>query len=462
MSRTRRERRMLLRNRITWATACVVAVAIATISTIAWFATQHNLRTQLDETLREGQPPPRTTPAPGPRRPDLTALCSPDPVNRDLRRFLEDIQLLGSDGTTCVPTGVEPVVIEPGDLDLDDVTLRDGHTSSGAPVRVLLRPLENGDVLVVSRSLTEIQGTLTGLRNVLIVVSVLAAALVGVAARLLTRSALAPLERLTETAEEIARTEDLQTPITVSGRDEAGRLGRAFAAMTAALSESRHRQRELVNDAAHELRTPLTSLLTNVDLLILSQSTGRPLPAGQQATILNRLQAQAHEFRDLVNELVILARDERELERTPVDIPTVIDNAARRAESRARGHRFDIDHTPWLVIGDKTALERTVLNLLDNAIKFSPADSTITVRSRPGWLTVTDEGPGIPATHRQHAFDRFWRAPDARALPGSGLGLAIVADTVIAHGGSVKFATPPATRGTSVRIELPAATDQGL
>jgi two-component system sensor histidine kinase MprB len=81
----------------------------------------------------------------------------------------------------------------------------------------------------------------------------------------------------------------------------------------------------------------------------------------------------------------------------------------------------------------------------------------VTVRSAAGWLTVTDEGPGLPREHRRQAFDRFWRAPDARGLPGSGLGLAIVADTVTTLGGTARFTPSPTGRGASVRIELPPA-----
>jgi two-component system sensor histidine kinase MprB len=197
------------------------------------------------------------------------------------------------------------------------------------------------------------------------------------------------------------------------------------------------------------------SAASNIDLLARSERTGRALPAGQHTKILEQLQTQAHEFSDLVTELVVLARDERELRREPVDLAAVIDRAARRAATRASDHTFDVQHESWSVTGDAGALERTVLNLLDNAVKFSPADSTITVRSQPGWITVTDEGPGLPETHRQQVFERFWRAPGARALPGSGLGLAIVADTVAAHGGTVRFVPSPDGRGATVRIELP-------
>jgi two-component system, OmpR family, sensor histidine kinase MprB len=225
--------------------------------------------------------------------------------------------------------------------------------------------------------------------------------------------------------------------------------------MTAALAESRRRRRALVDDAAHELRTPLTSLRTNIDLLVRSDRTGRPLDPDQHTRVLEQLQDQAHEFSDLVTELVVLARDEQDLERVEVAMSVVIDRAVHRAASRARDHTFDVRHTEWSVLGDAGALERSVLNLLDNAIKFSPAGSKVTIRSEPGRLTIADQGAGLPEADRHRAFDRFWRAPGARALPGSGLGLAIVADTIRAHGGTARFENPPEGHGTSVRIELP-------
>jgi two-component system sensor histidine kinase MprB len=105
-------------------------------------------------------------------------------------------------------------------------------------------------------------------------------------------------------------------------------------------------------------------------------------------------------------------------------------------------------------VGDAGALERCVVNLLDNAIKFAPPGSAIAVESKPGRISVTDEGPGIPAHHRTHVFDRFWRAPEARVLSGSGLGLAIVADTIAAHDGRGTI-EPAGSTGTRIHIELP-------
>ncbi len=441
---------VLLRGKLALITACVVAVAIAGISVVTWLATEHNLRSQLDKSLQASLPPRMDRPpGPGERR-EFKLHCDEGLPNEGLQQVLQGIQVLSPDGTVCAPPGVDPVVTGTEDF-VGTTTFRDGVTRSGASARVLLQPLYNGDVLILSRSLAEIDDTLTALAGVLVGVAVFGALLVAGAGLWLTRRALAPMERLTETAEHIARTEDLTTPVTVSGQDEVGRLGRAFTSMTAALAESRRRQRDLVNDAAHELRTPLTSLRTNIDLLVRAERTGRPLP--QRGEVLDRLQAQSQEFSDLVTELVVLARDDRELASEPVDVAAVIDRAVKRARSRAHDHVFDVDRSEWSIVGDAGALERSVLNLLDNAVKFSPASSTITVRSRPGWLTVSDEGPGLPFEHRKSAFERFWRAPDARGLPGSGLGLAIVANIVAVHGGSVQFVPRP--RGASVRVDLP-------
>src|SRR5579863_9827191 len=108
-----------------------------------------------------------------------------------------------------------------------------------------------------------------------------------------------------------------------------------------------------------------------------------------------------------------------------------------RARPRGPGIVFDVAIEPWYVTGDPTGLERAVVNLLDNAVKFSPPGGTVTVRLREGQYSVTDQGPGIAAEDLEHVFERFWRSDSARSLPGSGLGLAIVARVAQDCGGRV-------------------------
>lgn len=447
---------MTLRGRVAAITACVVAAAVIGTGVVTWFATRHHLLAQLDQTLLDERLPTLATVHEGAAALELTdkpLLC--DPPEHRLQRFLEGIQLLRADGTGCVPDGVDGVLTTPADRAVTAVVLRNGITESGVPVRVALRPVGGGDVVAISRSLVPVDEVLSGLRALLALVCLAGVVTAGGTGLLLARRTLAPMARLTAAAEHIARTEDLTAPVSVAGRDEVGQLGRAFTAMTTALRESRQRQRELVTDAAHELRTPLTSLRTNVDLLARSERTGRAIPAGQRARIVDRLQAQAAEFGDLVGELVELARDTRELAHEEVPVADVVERAVLRARSRAADHDFAVELTPWSTTGDAAALERAVLNVLDNAIKFSPPGSTVRVRSDVGLLVVTDQGPGIPAENREQAFARFWRTPAARALPGSGLGLAIVANTVHAHRGRVRFVDPPPGWGACVHIELP-------
>jgi two-component system sensor histidine kinase MprB len=139
-----------------------------------------------------------------------------------------------------------------------------------------------------------------------------------------------------------------------------------------------------------------------------------------------------------------------------VALHDVAQNAVRRARLRGPGLHVDAVTERWYVRGDAASLERAVVNLLDNAVKFSPPDGTITVRLRDGVLTVRDSGPGIPPEDLPYVFDRFWRSPSARGLPGSGLGLAIVARTVREAGGEVRLG-PADGGGTLAWLRLPGS-----
>jgi two-component system sensor histidine kinase MprB len=208
--------------------------------------------------------------------------------------------------------------------------------------------------------------------------------------------------------------------------------------MTAALESSRDHQQRLIADAGHELRTPLTSLRANVDLLVRSNRTGRPLPAHKRDALLGSLQAQTQELTSLIGDLLELSRpDAAQAAAVPTSFHAVVERALDRARLRGPEIEFITGIEPWHVLADPASLERAVVNLLDNAVKFSPPEGKIEVRLHTGELTVRDYGMGIPADDLPHVFERFWRSPQARALPGSGLGLSIVAHTVQRAGGRV-------------------------
>ncbi|SDM85607.1 HAMP domain-containing sensor histidine kinase [Allokutzneria albata] len=445
-----RERKLLLRSRVALVTAFVVALGIIVVSVFAWFGADVTMRRQVDLSLQSSSPAKEL------REPgvDPESLCGSEQDKEGYQKYIVGIQLLRPDGTTCCPKGVDKVKLGPRDRE-PMPKFRDGMTYGHVGVRVLVEPIGAGYAVVTSRSMADVRDTLRQLGTVLGIVSVIGVAVAAVSGLLLTRLALRPVERLTRTVEHIAETEDLTAPVDVRGRDEIGRLGRAFSRMTKALAESRKRQQDLVADAAHELRTPLTSMRTNVDLLVRSEKTGRPIPDEQRRALLASLQDQARELGDLVGELVVLARDERETERVAVSMGAVVERAVERARARAQGHVFEVHSRPWTVVGDPGELERAVLNLLDNAVKFSPPASTVRVHSVEGEITVADAGPGVAPDERAMVFQRFWRSESARSLPGSGLGLAIVAQTAAAHGGSVEFVEPIDGIGAAVRFRLP-------
>jgi two-component system sensor histidine kinase MprB len=264
-----------------------------------------------------------------------------------------------------------------------------------------------------------------------------------------------PVEELTLAAEHVARTQDLTATINDSGNDELGRLARSFNAMLAALSASQRQQAQLISDAGHELRTPLTSLRTNIEVLMKTKD----LSGADRDDLLYDVDAQLKELSTLVGDLVDLAReDERpHVAPEPVAFNDIVERAVERAQRRATSVHFDVSLARGEVMAQPALLERAVMNVLDNAAKWSPPGGHVGVRleANSAWhLTVTDQGPGITPEDLPHIFERFYRAPTARSMPGSGLGLAIVKRAVTAHGGTISVVTPPGG-GTVVDIALP-------
>ncbi|SHN33373.1 sensor histidine kinase [Actinacidiphila paucisporea] len=312
--------------------------------------------------------------------------------------------------------------------------------------------VDSPGVLVRTAILTSVvQGTLNRLAFLLVAIAAGGCLLAAVAGRLAAGRVLRPVRQLTETVEHVTATQDLTARLSADGRDEIARLTRSFAAMMAALEESVGAQRRLVADASHELRTPLTSLTTNLELL----GEGPALADPQAPALVAEARAQAAELTSLVNDLVDLGRYGGVRAHTE---DTRLDLLARRVLDRAAARSPRLDFTaelaPCLVHADPDAVERAIGNLVDNAVKWSPEGGRITVvTTAAGVLSVSDRGPGIPASDLPFVFDRFYRSPAARSLPGSGLGLAIVRQIAETHGGTVT--AEPLPRGVRLRLALP-------
>lgn len=459
-------RRRTLHTRLSLLVTGAVAVAVIVFAAMAWVAVaqiqRHRLEAQLlsDARAIAAQPGQWRQGTPQPPGPPFR------PGHDRFRRQLgPEWQIIDAGAT---------VVADPGSaLPVTDAA-RQVASGQGRPAREQVRiggdtylmltvPVEGGGAVQVAVDQEASEGVLAAFGLLLAAgcaVGVGGAALLG---RAVARAGLLPVERLTEAVEGVAVTMDLGRPIAVQGADEIARLGRSVNTMLAAIDTARRAQRTLVEDAGHELRTPLTSIRTNVELLLAVErqpELAHRLPPEERAQLLNDLDAQVRELTALTTELVELAREETTREEVePVALAEVVTAAVDRVRIRAPGLTFTTGLAPVTVSGRPGELERMVVNVLDNAAKWSPPGGTVhTVLAADGEhgcrLTVTDTGPGIAEADLPYVFDRFYRAASARSMPGSGLGLAIVAQTAAQHGGAAGVANRD-PHGTTVTITLP-------
>ena len=423
---------MTFGRRLTLAAAGAVAVAIVVLSALTWVIVRGEMRGEVDRSLRQQA---ERIQALAQTAPDALPQRAPLPPGAALGGPRGYVQLVSPSGDVIRPPGASFELPVAGPT-AGEAKLRDA-TVDGTHVRILTTELPDGFALQVARPLTESDRVLSRLAWVLAAVSFGGVALAALAGRAVARQALVPVQNLTSAAEHVAATQDLSQRID-GGRDELGRLAGAFNRMLDALARSRRAQRQLVADASHELRTPLTSVRANLELLA-SPESDRLSPAEREA-LLRDLVQQSEELSVLVGDLVDLARDgdaPPPSRHEVVRLDEVARTAVRRVRPRVPEVAFALDGLePAEVTGDRAALERAVVNLVDNAAKFSPPGKPVEVSVHGGRIGVRDHGPGIDDADLPLVFDRFYRADGARALPGSGLGLAIVRQVAEQHGGS--------------------------
>jgi two-component system sensor histidine kinase MprB len=449
--------RVSLRTRIGILAALVAALAVVLVSASAFVIVQVNLMQTLDANLMQ-----RAVAAAQSELADPQSLITiPTEVlgAGDIRLALlldTGVARSAQGVASAPPLGRQELDVARG---ITDSSVRTAG-SGPAEYRVVAVSAGPGRALVIAQRLEPTQQVLTRLGVALPVVGGIGVVVAALAGAAVARTGLRPVQRLTAATERVASTGDLR-PIPVDGSDELARLTRSFNDMLGALAASQEQQRRLVADAGHELRTPLTSMRTNLELLAAAARPGAPpLPESDRAEILEDVQAQIAELSTLVGDLVELAREDTpHVVHEPVELTDVVARALERARRRAGDVEFAATLVPWTLVGDATALERAVLNLLDNAAKWSPTGGTVRVQMRPldqWWmvLEVADGGPGIAEQDIPRVFDRFYRAGDARTLPGSGLGLAIVRQVAVRHGGAVWAGRAP-EGGALLVLRLP-------
>jgi two-component system OmpR family sensor kinase len=307
-----------------------------------------------------------------------------------------------------------------------------------------------------------------------ILAGTLFASLAGVA---IAARAMRPISSLTASARQIAATGDPSSHMPdPKVEDEVGELARTLEQMLRSLDAARtereaalKKQREFVADASHELRTPLTSVLANLELL--QASLREPRQDEDRAMVDSALRSSRRMSR-LVADLLLLARADagRVGKHRPCDLAEVAGNAAAEVAPVLGERELEVDNErPLPVNGNPDELHRLVLNLLDNAGRYTPPGAHIELRlhQRDGEavLEVADDGPGIPAPLRTQVFDRFVRGEgpaDTAVGPGSGLGLAIVRAVAAAHGGTVEVSEAE-SGGALFRVRLPLnESEQGI
>jgi two-component system sensor histidine kinase MprB len=444
---------MSLRTRLSLGTAVALALAIAVASTVAYFVVRGQLRSEIDSSLRERRAAfvarPKGAP---PRRFPEVPRAVPSPKLGGAAGYFQFVTAAGK--ISRPPTENERLPVDSRAQAVAAGTRKaffSDQTVANTRVRVYTAQVSKGVAVQIARPLTEVDSALSRIRLLLLAVSIGGVALAAALGRLVARTTLVPVRRLTRAAERIAATRDLRSRVSDGRGDELGRLAKSFDIMLDALATSVTAQRQLVADASHELRTPISSIRTNLEVLELDE--GMPLP--ERRRILADAVGELTEMTHLIEELVELARGEQhalELDRVRLDL--VVRDAVAASTRRAPAIRFDARLDPTFVHGSVSALTRAVANLLDNACKWSPEGGVVDVTVANGEVTVRDHGPGVDEADRAHVFDRFYRSAASRSLPGSGLGLAIVRQIAEAHGGSVSVEPAPGG-GSTFRMRLP-------
>ena len=341
-----------------------------------------------------------------------------------------------------------------------DATSDQPQVSVAMPVLVDGKPI---GAVYLSQSLRDVLAVLQDLRLRLAVSIGIALVLSGLAGWWLSRAITRPLQQLTAAAEAVAEGQfDQLAPI--RSQDEIGRLGHTFNDMTARLQAARQMQIDFVANVSHELRTPLTSIKGTVETL----RAGAVNDLEVRDHFLETIEGETDRLIRLVADLLLLSRADSaalNLSRKPTDVGRLVQALAERLAGQARAHdltiQVEIDPKVPPAWADADRLEQVLLNLLDNSLKYSRPQGTITLRvsateDKGVLVQVRDEGIGVAAGDLPSLGQRFYRADKARSRTqgGHGLGLAIAQSLIQAHGGRLWLESEEGV-GTTASFVLP-------
>ena len=339
----------------------------------------------------------------------------------------------------------------------------------GGRLRVLTVPLVAGNrlegILQVGTRMDVVNATQQTLLEVLLIGTSIAIVAAGLAAWFSSRQAMQPLDNVTKTALQITSADDLSRRIPYKGspKDEVGQLVAAFNQTLSRLENLFSTQRRFLADVGHELRTPLTVIKGNVGLM-------RKIKEFDEESLLT-IEDEVDRLTRMVGDLLLLAQAESgkiPLAHEVVELDTllleVLNQMQVLAHDRVKLNLGDIDQV--LVCGDRDRLKQVIVNLVGNAINYTPKGGEIVVGlgkvGERAQLTVTDDGPGIAPEDLPHIFERFYRSEKSRTRQkdgkGFGLGLSIAYWIVRNHGGRIEV-NSTLGKGTTFCIWLPLGQD---
>ena len=323
-------------------------------------------------------------------------------------------------------------------------------------------PIRDSRVVIqVGRYEAPMKAQMRDLAIMLVLGLPVAVAVAGIGGYMLARRALAPIERMTNHARTITA-ERLHDRLPVDDpEDEMGRLAGVFNATLGRLEQSFEQMRRFTADVSHQLRTPLTAIRSVGEVGLRAGHRDEAAYRG----IIGSMLEETDRLSGLVDRLLTLSRsemDQTRLARDAVNLVALAEDVVGHlgvlAEEKGQSLSVDATGTPTAV-ADRLVLRQALINLVDNAIKFTPAGGCVSIRVSDqdgiALVDVSDTGPGIPSAARDRIFDRFYRADEGGAA-GAGLGLSIARGAVEANGGDLALAhTSP--DGTTFRITLPGA-----
>ncbi|MCI0478003.1 MAG: cell wall metabolism sensor histidine kinase WalK, partial [Anaerolineales bacterium] len=318
----------------------------------------------------------------------------------------------------------------------------------------------------LSQPMRDVAAVLADLRARLFIAAAIALALSALVGLILARAIARPVRELTHAAHRLAQGDfDYLKGLDVNSSDELGELARAFRAMSGDLKRTLQARTDLVSNVSHELRTPLTAIKGLIETL----RDGAVDDLSARDNFLASIEGETDRLIRLVSDLLILSRADSQalaLDREWFDVASLARACTHELAAPAAARRVSlaVDGPAILVHADHDRIRQVLINLLDNAIRYSPPGEVVrvSIASASDGVTVSvqDRGPGIPVAEQARVFERFYRADKARARDagesGAGLGLSIAQTLVEAHGGRIALESRVG-QGTTVRFTLPAS-----